>query len=659
MSAILKKYIRIVGFWSLWLVVPASLISQNKVSQVWQNDLENLEDSSLHDLLDFSTRKWQELVRSNVDSSLLYAEKATEIAGVLENDSMIFHSLRRVASSYTQQGDFEKARATTEQLYQHLDSNDNYQVFRYYQTIGIIDFYEGNYEAALEHHLASLSAAKDGELLEHVPAALAEISRVFDDMGQPIKALDYAKQDLDFTLQHGGPRSKFIAHYNLANRYSGIDSFTQALSLYNIADSLARDLAVPVYQFAVILGKGSLYENMGQYEQAIALLSKSVEQLEASGNKRGYLTAMHVLGKSYNGNGQYRQAVPILTKAYEGIMDAGLQNLAQSCRQSLAEAMYQTGKGDEAYLLLDKYRVVEDSLKSAETSETINKLEIQYQTAERENELLLSELSLAKKTKERNRILYLAIIFLIGAVLIYFFQKKVIDRNEIIAAREFELQEERISKLENERKILAMTSMIEGQENERSRIAKDLHDGLGVLLSSVRRQVKKVQLEIEKLTEMDLIGDTEKLIGTACEEVRRISHDMMPDALINLGLEEAVRDLAYQIEFDHAIKTHVEISDVNLEDIVQINLYRIIQEFCNNSIKYSEANNLFINIIQSPKFIDIVLRDDGVGFDLEKASKGVGLGSIESRVKFLNGDIKMDTATGVTFDISIPIHSES
>ena len=202
-----------------------------------------------------------------------------------------------------------------------------------------------------------------------------------------------------------------------------------------------------------------------------------------------------------------------------------------------------------------------------------------------------------------------------------------------------------------------MASMIEGQENERTRIAKDLHDGLGVLLSSVRRQVQNVQAELQKLTEMDLIGDTEKLINTACEEVRRISHDMMPDALVNLGLSEAIKDLAYQIEFDHQIKTHLVIPEINLEDTKSINLYRIIQEFCNNTIKYANASNIYIRIMQTSSSLKINLTDDGAGFNVEeaKSKSGVGIKSIESRVKYLNGFLDIEAANGTSYDIIIPL----
>jgi len=153
-----------------------------------------------------------------------------------------------------------------------------------------------------------------------------------------------------------------------------------------------------------------------------------------------------------------------------------------------------------------------------------------------------------------------------------------------------------------------------------------------------------------------MIGETEKMITNACEEVRRISHDMMPDALVNLGLSEAIKDLAFQIEYEHGLNTLIDVPEIDLEKIKSINIYRIIQEFCNNSIKYAQASQLTIHIKENPASLKIHLADDGRGFDLAKAMTGPGIGikSIESRVKFLNGFVDIEAENGTTYNILIP-----
>jgi len=641
-------------FYSTLKLGEVSAQSAGNVLQI--KDVGSLPDSILYRMIDAGTKKWQQLVRSDVDSSLLYANQVVELTRYADNDSLLFHSLRRVASSLTQQGNFEKARKICAEMDGIRNSEDFYQNFRFYQTLGLVDFYEGKYQKALENHFQSLEAAKEVNLLENIPAAFAEISRVFDEMGQPIKALQYAKEDLHFSLQHSGNRSKFIAHYNLANRYVELDSFDQALNLYTTADSIAQLLDVPVFKDAVTLIKCKKKKKMGDPGKAIPLLKKAVKAMQESGNRRGYLTAQVNLGRALNEEGRYKESIILLKEAFEGLTHDGFQHLAQSCREAYAEALYHTGKEGFAYQMLDQYRIIQDSMKGEETSRTINELEIQYQTAAKEKEILEKEMALAQKTQERNRLVTLAILLSLGLLFIYFLQKQRIEKNRLLAERASEIQNQKIQTLEKEKKILAMASMIEGQENERTRIAKDLHDGLGVLLSSVRRQVQNVQKELEKLTEMDLISDTEKLINTACEEVRRISHDMMPDALINLGLSEAIKDLAYQVEFDHQIKTHVVIPELEIGETQAINIYRIIQEFCNNSIKYSQASNLFIRIFQTTGSLKIDLADDGIGFDLEKArsESGIGIKSIESRVSYMNGYVAFLTDNGTSCDIVLP-----
>ncbi|MCB0687168.1 MAG: tetratricopeptide repeat protein [Saprospiraceae bacterium] len=641
---------------ALWLFSLGPIFSQS--SQEFFNDSndDGLADSTINHWIEAGTKKWQQLLRSDIDSSLIYSRRVVTLSRIAANDSLLFQSLRRVANSLIQKGTLDTARMVCGEMAALLDQSDYYQVFRYHQTLGLVEFYEGQYQKALKNHFSALEAARSGDLESNIPAALAEISRVFDEMGQPLKALDYARQDLDFTLQNGSDRSKFIAHYNLANRYVDLDSFKQASDLYDIADSLAQLLAIPVFTDAIILSKGRLYQQMGDHEKAVPLLRQAASSMQKSGNRRGYLTARINLGRAMNGIGNYQESVTILKDTYNQLIKDGFQHLAQSCREAYAKALYESGNAREAYKLLDDYRTIQDSIRGEETSRTINELEIQYQTAEKEKEILAKEIALTQKTQERNRLISLAIFLALGLIIVYFFQKQKIGKNKLLAEQGREIQNQKIETLEKEKKILAMASMIEGQENERTRIAKDLHDGLGVLLSSVRRQVQNVQQELQKLTEIDLISDTEKLINTACEEVRRISHDMMPDALINLGLSEAIRDLAYQVEFDHQIKTHVVIPELKIQETLVINIYRIVQEFCNNSVKYSNAENIYIRIVETSNALNINLADDGVGFDLEAARSGDGIGikSIESRVNYMNGYLDITSSHGTSYDIIVP-----
>jgi len=133
-----------------------------------------------------------------------------------------------------------------------------------------------------------------------------------------------------------------------------------------------------------------------------------------------------------------------------------------------------------------------------------------------------------------------------------------------------------------------MDSMVQGQEEERKRIAKDLHDGLGGILSSAKLQLKAVEKEIQKLEGLKLFEKAEGLLENASQEVRRIAHDMMPDALMNLGLQAAIEDLEYNINQSTTVtmKTQFYLANTILPEKTEVRVYRIMQEIIKNVIKH-------------------------------------------------------------------------
>ena len=193
--------------------------------------------------------------------------------------------------------------------------------------------------------------------------------------------------------------------------------------------------------------------------------------------------------------------------------------------------------------------------------------------------------------------------------------------------------------------------MITGQEEERKRIAKDLHDGLGGLLATVKLQFGALQKEMQKISELNVYKKTNNLIDDACVEVRKIAHNMMPDALMKLGLYDAVKDMAENINENN--KINIRVNNIGfekrLDETKEVMLYRIIQELLNNILKHAEAKNIIIQFSQHENELTLTVEDDGKGFDVETAINkgGLGLKSIRSRVDYLKGKLEVDSEMGV------------
>ena len=238
-----------------------------------------------------------------------------------------------------------------------------------------------------------------------------------------------------------------------------------------------------------------------------------------------------------------------------------------------------------------------------------------------------------------------------------FFRKRLKDQKTIASQKEA-IQHQEIRELQQENKLLALNSMIEGQEAERLRIAKDLHDSLGGLLSTVKAHFGTIQKEIEQLEKLNITEKTNELIDEACIEVRRISHNMMPHALSISGLEGALEDMTESLN-EEGYQTTLEISGLSekIKPTKEVMIYRLLQEVISNIRKHAEAKSILIQVLGHQKELNIIIEDDGKGFNYEKALEkgGLGLKSINSRVQFLDGTIHWDSQIGQGTTITINI----
>jgi two-component system, NarL family, sensor kinase len=212
---------------------------------------------------------------------------------------------------------------------------------------------------------------------------------------------------------------------------------------------------------------------------------------------------------------------------------------------------------------------------------------------------------------------------------------------------------------EKEKQILAMDAIIQGQEMERSRMARDLHDGLGGMLSGIKLNLSAMKGNmIVHENDAQLFNKSIVQLDNAITEMRRVAHNMMPEALLKFGLTEAVQDYCDGINESNLVKikfTTIGFSQP-LEKSTEVILYRIIQELSNNAIKHAAAKNIFIQLNKHEQGITLTVEDDGKGFDTAQITKGAGLQNIQSRIDYLKGSMEINSkpGEGCSFTIEIP-----
>jgi signal transduction histidine kinase len=206
-------------------------------------------------------------------------------------------------------------------------------------------------------------------------------------------------------------------------------------------------------------------------------------------------------------------------------------------------------------------------------------------------------------------------------------------------------------------------AIVTTQDQERKRIAQDLHDGLGSVLSAAK--LKLSSLEESKKTmlpnELDKYQASLDLLDEASTELRNISHNIMPATLSKLGLQAALQNLIGKIAAHAKIQINFTAHgfENRIEEGTEMSIYRIVLELINNIVKHAAAQKVTIQLIQYPHYINLMIEDDGKGFNFNKAleeKKGIGLGNILSRVEYMNGIVEIDSSAGkgTTVTIEIP-----
>jgi len=216
--------------------------------------------------------------------------------------------------------------------------------------------------------------------------------------------------------------------------------------------------------------------------------------------------------------------------------------------------------------------------------------------------------------------------------------------------------------LQQRREIERLKATIEGEEKERNRIARDLHDGIGGLIAAVQINVRALGKEIHSLQNSDMYHDTNDILEEASTELRKTAHNMLPSVLLHQSLEEAINDFCRYVRQDKRLdidaQTH---GDMNLlPDSYKITIYRIIQELIHNIVKHAHASQVLVQLVLEHPLLSITIEDDGIGFELKDGGcdKGIGLTNIRTRVENMQGAFSIDTAPGkgcsVYIELDIP-----
>lgn len=326
------------------------------------------------------------------------------------------------------------------------------------------------------------------------------------------------------------------------------------------------------------------------------------------------------------------------------INTASNKSNTQKALQLISEAYQSKGDNAKALVFLNKMVKVKDSINTS----TVNALRASYEADKQAKEL---ELQQAQIEKQKLIIAAISICSVLIITLLFTVYKR---RQSLLEAK--------MNAAILEQQNIAAKEILAAEEKERKRIASDLHDGVGQMMSAVKMNLSSIASKLTLHNEQDavLLEKTLALVDESCKEVRTVSHNMMPNALLKSGLSSAVRSFLDKIDHKKIkVNLHTEGLENRLPDTIEIILYRVIQETVNNVIKHAQANQLDIALIKDKDGISCTIEDNGIGFNHStNSSEGIGIKNIKARITYLQGTVEWDSSinNGTLVAVHIPLH---
>lgn len=559
------------------------------------------------------------MLKGDPDKSQRLKKEALHLAKLSGDTMMIANSFTKIARDQRKSGNPDSAALSCLQAieyYKAISAEGN--SWACHTVLGDIAFDAGRFEDTEKHYLEAWSVVQklDNKKDEFIVAGI--LQNHYLSTGQADKYADIMEKLLERNPYFSDELSQQNAHYQ------------SLLTLSNPKD------------------------------EDIFNLKKSISMLNRQIHPSGYLVTMSRLGVLLSKEGRIKEGADTLKRA--------LQYASNSfpARMTLYYKLYENRLAANdfpgALNYLGRYYEARDSINTEKAAAHIRELQVQYDTKDKELALVQEQKLSQQRQTQRNYVIAASLVILLisGMGIFLFWNRARMQRK--IAAQNDAIHIQKIQQLEQDKKILAMSSMIEGQEAERKRIAQDLHDGLGGLLSSVKAQLNMIQHQVEKLESSNLYARANALIDTASGELRRIAYNMMPTSLSRLGLQAALEDLSASLQQEHSLKVSLQIIGLHdrLGETAEIMVYRMIQELCNNIVKHAGASKVLIQLNHVDDEVFIVVEDNGRGIEqaAQANANGIGMKSIESRVKFLNGTLDISTSPGKGTCVTINFPAE-
>jgi signal transduction histidine kinase len=518
---------------------------------------------------------------------------------------------------------------------------------------------QGHFPQAVQGYLKALSFMKVSQDTLGRMSVYQNLGNVYESMADWQQAKSYTEKAMAAIQHFPDSPERTLAiqglNINLINLDLETANFEQVNSMIAVGDSLAQlttDAENNYHFFRLKSEYYRIHPSKKDLDRALHLAQTAYDHAQQVDFHYQRSGAHQMMAEIYLDRNQPQKAFSHLQQA-QSLYDAAPDLQPDGDLYQLFALYYKkTGQAGKALTALENAQQIQDSVLNERIQHRVNLLDIQYQTAEKNRRISEQNLEIQahqNRLLQQKQKLYLAlgggILFFVAAVGIWFFFRQ-----------KHQLALQKIKGLEQQREIAELEAVIQGEEQERHRIAKELHDGINGDLSALKFQLGA----IPESDATGIVHKTMDMLDDSIESIRSIAHNLAPPAITQFGLIEAIRQFCHKLDKNNTLEVvYQHYGNLpKLSPSEETIIYRMVQELSQNTLKHAQASELFIQTNASPSLLQLTVEDNGRGF-APKTAAGLGLKNLDSRIQFLNAQMEVDSSPdGSSYHIEIPLNTK-
>lgn len=590
---------------------------------------------------------------NNQDSSLYYLQASKILSDSLKYERGLYLYYEQSAVVSFTKGDYTKAMEQSDSaLHQARLLKDSSFVINMLNNIAIVYAYLGDFETQLDYMLQVKEAIEATNDSSRLSGMYHNLANSYNNLGQFRKSADYALLSVHI---HNAYKKKNLyinrVYATLAQDYEGMKMTDSALYFYDKALKESVRLNDKYAEAAIYGYLSTLYANRNQFGEMLKASEKSLKLARELQSRQMVASALYNVAFADFFHGNNVRARKEINEALEIATQDTLRDELKYIYSALSYIAARDGDFETSIWAKKKTDSIQEAVLNEQVVKSTAEMEKKYESEKKDKQIKLQQAQLQKRR--------IFSYVLIGSIVIVLVISLLFYRNYKQKQR---LQRQRISELEKEKQLASTEAVLKGEEQERTRLAKDLHDGLGGMMSGIKYSLQTMKQNLIMTPENQRAFERSMdMLDSSINEMRRVAHNMMPEALVKFGLDTALTDFCNDVNQSGALQTSYQsigMDKVEIEQTTAITIYRIVQELINNTMKHAAAKSAIVQVSNTEGTISVTVEDDGKGFNPEilQGSQGMGWSNIQSRVGYLKGKLDVQSESGKGTSVHIELN---